>query len=159
MATTTKEMDFRARALLCDTVSVADGKLYVHGGGWDQLAPPNGYPMVVGRIGLALLVEIPYGRTNSNHTLTVELRDEDGVAQPLHPGPGPDDPPVSEVSAGFNIGRPPYLVPGATQAIPLALQFDGLTIQQPGSYYFLISIDGQEVERATFRAGGFVPPQ
>ncbi len=73
---TTREMDFKARAILCDSVVTAEGKLYIQGGGWNLLTPAQ-YPFQVPRIGLALTIDCPVHANQSAHRLTIELKTED----------------------------------------------------------------------------------
>lgn len=163
--TTTKALDFEATAILCDGASVAEGKLYLLGGGWDRLSPPTGsYPTQLPRIALALLITVPYTATNRNHTLTIRLQGPDGesipIARRVTPGSGgnPQIDPINEMSANFNIGRPPFLAEGDAQHVPLAINIDGLIIERPDAYSFVIEIDDHEITRVVFHAMS-APPQ
>jgi hypothetical protein len=147
--TTTSEMDFRITALLCDSVVVENGKLYIQGAGWTVLNVAD-FSVPQPRIGLGLVVHVPYVRTNAVHRLDINLQDDDGVEQPLVRSP--DGATQTKVQAQFNIGRPPNLEIGAEQPIPFALNLDGLVIPGPARYSFMIAIDDEERARLTFTA-------
>ena len=72
--------------LLCDHVAAAEGKLYVNGAGWTQTGPE---PMPSA---IAVLVEVPWDRTNRSIGFQLTLRHEDGqdVLQPGPAGPMPE---------------------------------------------------------------------
>src|SRR4051794_8751417 len=103
----------RATLLLADSAQVADGKLYILGGGWN-ITGPTPVPLA-----LAILVEIPWDRTNERHRLRLELLDADG--QPVTV-PQPDGTEVPLVVEGeFEVGRPTGLRPGAPINFPFAV--------------------------------------
>lgn len=143
--------EFAIDAMLCDSVATAEGKLYVQGGGWNMITPAS-YPAQIPRVGLAVLVTVPYTATNENHNLGVQLQDQDGQVLPLGPGQiVPEGRPA--FGAVFNIGRPPMLQRGDPQIVTFAVNIDGLVIDAPGSYSFVITIDEKEMHRLIFRVG------
>ncbi|CAN5216961.1 hypothetical protein BH20ACT5_BH20ACT5_04170 [soil metagenome] len=139
---------FTAQAMLCDSAAAVEGKLYLQGGGWNAIATGS-LPFAVPRIGIALLLGVPYGETDSQHQLTVALEDEDGSRLPL--GPAAEDGPVPQIQLGFGVGRPPLLTPGDTQLLPFAMNIDGYVFRRAGGYAFLLTVDGTEVTRLLFR--------
>ena len=56
--------DFSAIIMLCDSVACPEGKLYIQGGGWQTLQSDR-YPVRIPRIGVAVIVTVPYARTTS----------------------------------------------------------------------------------------------
>lgn len=141
--------------MLCDSAVVADGKLYVQGAGWNMLSTPQ-FPFVQSRIGIAVVIGVPYTETNREHQLHVRLESEDGQPVPLGPAvPAPDQPADMQramgVGAQFNVGRPPVLQPGDRQNLPFAINLDQLGFRVPGAYSFALSIDGVEANRLPFR--------
>jgi hypothetical protein len=58
--------------LLADAAHVAEGKLYILGGGWD-VCGPGPTPMA-----LAVKLEIPPGQVRRKHTWSIVLVDENG---------------------------------------------------------------------------------
>lgn len=134
-------------AMLCNYAEAsADGKLYVTGAGITQtIAPPSG-PFVI-RLGLGLIVGVPYQATNHSHKLEINLIDEDGhrVQTPQGDGTLGD----FNVTGDFNVGRPPGLPVGSTKNVPLAVNLT-VEVPHPGTYRFEISIDGTPLEELAF---------
>jgi hypothetical protein len=142
----------RVVAFLADSVVVAEGKLYVHGGGWDQLTTPQ-LPARHPRIGVGVLIRVPYNETNSQHQFELRLEDPDGKALPLGdalPGTTADGK-VRRIGSGFVVGRPPTLGAGDEQNVPIAANIDGLVFDSAGTHRFVLTIDGQDVELLPFR--------
>lgn len=123
----------RLTLMLADAAQVADGKLYVLGGGWSVL---NGAaPMAV-----ALKVEVPWDQANLPHEWRLELLDQDG--HPVGLGdPASEQAPV-QVGGTIEVGRPAGLPPGTSLDVPLAVSFGVLPLQ-PGGYVWRVTIDGE----------------
>jgi len=134
--------------MLCDSAAAVEGKLYIQGGGWNAIAA-GAMPFTAPRIGMALLIEVPYGATQRRHQLTVGLEDEDGSRLPL--GPVSDTGRATHLQLAFEVGRPPQLPPGDTQLLPFALNIDGYAFTRPGGYAFVIAVDQREITRLRFR--------
>jgi hypothetical protein len=141
-------LGFTAQAMLCDSAAAVEGKLFIQGGGWNAIAA-GAMPFTAPRIGMALLIGVPYGDTLHRHQLTVGLQDEDGSQLPL--GPPVDGGRASHLQLAFEVGRPAQLPPGDTQLLPFALNIDGYQFSGPGGYVFVIAVDGQELTRLRFR--------
>jgi hypothetical protein len=124
--------DFPALAkvtmLLADSSQVADGKLFVLGGGLSQIGPQ---PQPVS---VALLIEVPWDRANISHDWKLELLDEDG-GPVIH-----DDLPVL-VGGTFEAGRPVGHPPGAPLGVPLAINFSLLPVEPGHAYLWRLAID------------------
>jgi hypothetical protein len=118
--------------LLADSAQVADGKLYVLGGGLTVVGP-RPQPVAV-----ALVIGVPW---------VLELLDEDG-----HPVPDTDKPVV--VGGRFEAGRPAGLRPGTPLSVPLAINFATLPLRPGRSYVWQLRIDDRS--RDEWRAGFFV---
>lgn len=132
----------RLTVMLCDHVEVADGKLFVNGGGWDQI-PPQGGPT-----GLAMLVHVPWDKTNERRTIQGALIDHDGKAVRQH-GPGGEN--TIGFQLGFEVGRPVGVPPGSEVAVPFALNFPPMALQPHQGYTWLFTLDGDELGRVSFR--------
>ncbi len=125
----------RVTMLLADSAQAVDGKLYILGGGW-SMCGPGPTPM-----GLAIKIEVPWDRTNMQHSARIELLDADGeVVTP----PGADEPVVIE--AEFEVGRPPGLKPGTPIDLPLAVNVAPLPLEPGQRYQWQLSIDGETDE-------------
>lgn len=143
-------------AFLCDAVQSVGGKLYAIGIGWNALAAPQ-VPARHSRLGVGLVIRVPYTSTNQEHTFSVRVEDEDGEPRPL--GEAMPGLPESSIQGGkivqfegkFNVGRPPTIAPGDEQIVPFALQLDGLEFPKVGVYSVVVKVDDNEVSRLPFR--------
>jgi hypothetical protein len=125
--------------LLCDSAEALNGKLYVMGGGWNMLYS-SGTPV---RLALAILIAVPWDETNQRSALRIELVTSDGE-QVSNNG--------QEVSATaeFDVGRPPGVKPGSTINAPLAINFDGLILDE-GGYEFVVKLGDAIAARRPFQ--------
>ncbi|MBI2705542.1 MAG: hypothetical protein HYX32_09670 [Actinobacteria bacterium] len=114
--------------VLADSAQVADGKLYILGGGVAHIGPQP-QPLA-----LALLIEVPWDRANIQHDWKIELLDEDG-APVMHEGM-----PIL-VGGTFEAGRPVGQTPGTPLAVPLAIGFSALPVEMGKSYIWRLAID------------------
>lgn len=131
--------EWEVTTLLCDFAQVADGKLYILGGGW-TLCGPGAFQHA-----LAIKIEVPWSESNRLHQLEAVLRDEDMQAVSV------GDPPSEVKFEGtFEVGRPVGLPPGTPLDVPLAVNFGPLELPA-GAYFWSVSIDGAEVGRVRFR--------
>ncbi len=147
--------EFAVNAVLCDSAVVAEGKLYVQGGGWNVLGTQQ-FPFIQPRISLGAVVTVPYTKTNQNHLLSIQLRNEDNESVAIGPAVEKDGDvqrPM-HIGAQFNIGRPAILQAGDSQMLPFAVNLDQLPFDSPGAYSFIFSIDGSEIQWLPFRVVG-----
>jgi hypothetical protein len=131
--------EWELTVLLADFAQVADGKLYVLGGGWSMCGPG------LFTHALALKIGVPWTETNERHQLQAALLDED--QQPAAYGDPPE--PVGFTSE-FEVGRPTGWPAGTAIDIPLAVNLGPLHLE-PGAYHWSVRIDGFEIERVRFR--------
>lgn len=123
--------------LLADSAEAVNGKLYILGGGWSIIGPEP-TPMAI-----AIKIEVPWDEANKRHTLQLALVNADG--QPfMVPTPTGDRP--MELSAEFEVGRPPGLKPGTPLDLPVALNIGPLPLLPDGRYVWRCSIDGESSE-------------
>lgn len=126
--------------MLCDHAAVADGKLYISGGGWNVTGPaPSPF-------GIAVLVSVPWAMANRRITLSLTLVGEDGesVAQA-----GPDGAEPIRIDTDLEVGRPPGLRPGTPLDVPLALNLPPLPLPAGGRFTWELTLDGES--RADWR--------
>lgn len=146
--------EFTIDAMICDSAVTAEGKLYIQGGGWDRVNAA-GLPVVVSRIGLAVVIGVPYTQTHRNHVLRIRLEGQDG---PLPLGiqrkPDGETSPLMEVGAQFIMGRPPHLQPGERQLAVIAVNLDKMKFDNPGSFSFTFTIGDAEINRLPFTVAG-----
>ncbi len=137
-------------AMLADHAMVAEGKLFLNGAGITDIMSAPQSPFPIG-IHLGLVLRVPYTATNQQHTIRVRLLDADEQpVRPFAPGQDPATLPELEFVNQFTMGRPPWMVPGDAQAVPLAFGIN-VPLEKDGSYHFSIEVDGTEVSRQPFR--------
>lgn len=125
--------------MLADAAQVADGKLYILGGGWSAIVP--GGPFAV-----AGKIEVPYDRATETHEWRLELVDADGQPVLVHPALDAEPQPLV-LSGSFSTGIPPHVVPGTPLDSVIAANFaPGLPLAPSSRYQWRFSIDGQEDE-------------
>jgi hypothetical protein len=125
--------------MLCDHVEVAEGKLFINGGGWTIINPgQNVY-------GIAILIDVPWDQTNTKHTALLELLTSDGDPVTID-GEDGEVVPVSH-PIGFEVGRPVGTKPGTPVAvtIPVNLQ-PGPPLPAGEQFVWQLSIDGHSDE-------------
>lgn len=125
--------------LLCDSAQEVGGKLYILGGGWSILGIPN-RPT---NMALAMKIEVPWDQTNRAIKIKAALKDADGQDVDLGEGP-------ISASGEVTVGRPPHVKPGTPIDLPIAMQFNGITLG-PGGYVWELEIDGHVEARVGFR--------
>lgn len=138
---------------LADSVVVAEGKLYAQGVGWNMILPQT-LPHRQPRIGIGMLIRVPYTATNQPHRFVLRVDDQDGNALPIGDAPAGTETPdgkVRRIEGEFNMGRPPTISPGDEQIVPLAVNIDGMVFEDAGAYRFVLEVDGTEVKSLPFR--------
>ena len=123
--------------LLCDAAQVADGKLYILGGGW-SLTGPDPMPSAV-----AIKVEVDWHEADQAHHWELFLLDADG--QPV----GVDTPEgaqLVEVRGDFDVGQPEEVPAGSPIDLPLAINIGPLPLDPGGRYTWRLTIDGETDE-------------
>jgi hypothetical protein len=127
----------RVTMMLCDSAQVADGKLYILGGGW-SLIGPDPTPTAI-----ALKVDVDWTEVERSHHWELFLLDEDG--QPII-APTSDGPQPIEVRGDFEVGRPETVPPGSPIDVALALNFGPLPLDPGIRYNWRLVIDGETNE-------------
>jgi hypothetical protein len=130
--------------LLCDHVAVAEGKLYINGGGWVETGP-DPTPSAI-----AVLFEVPWNETNRKINFRLRLRHEDGheVTQT-----GPVGPQQIEVGGEIEVGRPAGVPEGSALPVPLAINLPPFLLDPGQGYYWEATVSGDTREewRLSFR--------
>jgi hypothetical protein len=123
-----------ATLLLCDAAQVAEGKLYILGGGW-SITGPDPLPSAV-----AMKVQVEWSEADVEHHWELYLVDEDGhpVTVPTSNGPVP-----LEVRGDFRLVRPDNLPEGVPLDLPLAVNFGPLPLEPGRRYTWCLTIDGE----------------
>lgn len=131
----------RANLILCDWADVVNNRLYIQGAGWDVIQARQ----PLSQFAVATLVEVPYDETDTPHDCWIKLLTQDAEPYPA------DQPMVT--GFGFEAHRHPGMVPGMSQMMPHAAKIYGIPFA-PGMYAIELSIDGEIVTTASFRAVG-----
>jgi uncharacterized protein DUF6941 len=122
------------KLILCDAAQTdaATGKIHMLGAGWTITGSPTA-PHAV-----ALMIQVPWDRTNQKLPVRVELVTDDG--QPVSmPGPTGPQPLVSQIE--LEVGRPAGIAPGSTLSAVFAVNVAPMSLS-PGRYEWRASIDG-----------------
>ena len=143
-------------AILASAVAVHGGRLYVHDGGWDVIAA-RAFPHVQSRIGLALLVHVPYELTGEERALSIRLEGPD--AKPMALGhadvAGPNaDPDRRELSVTFLPTRMAARSPNVEGVVTLGVNFSAVHFRRPGAHRYVVMLDGRDVRSVFFGLGG-----
>ena len=123
---------------LADAVTVADGKHYIHGAGWDTLGSVS-FPFDQPTIAIAVLFRVPWNDANHPHMIEIDVINADGMS--ILPTPaGPLRGPIT-------VGRPPQVGVGDDLLVPLAFTLLGVRFERPGTYVVTLRVEGIEDKR------------
>jgi len=134
----------QAAMMLCDFAQVADGKLYILGGGWSQINMQD--PDAPVFVTLAVDLSIPWDLANRPIPIAVDLVTED--YEPFVPR-GEEEP--LRMEGGITVGRPPWARAGVPLHIPLVFPFPPIFGLQQGGYVVRLFVDGNDTETAPFQ--------
>ncbi len=121
--------------ILGDYAHMADGKLYLQGGGWERMMVNDGFPSKR-MVGIATSVLIPWAETNQPINVEVEVQTEDGDT-------------LARINAQLKVGRPPDHPPGMPIRATLAANL-GLEFKTAGAYVIIARLEEQEMRRTAF---------
>ncbi len=115
--------------IIANHAEAVNGLLYLSGGGWTDMhrriqngvVPPSHF-------GVGISVRVPWHETNENHTLVIEVQNDDATVL------------VARAEGHINVGRPPQLVKGATQHAIVAISIDTV-FPEPGGYRVIATLD------------------
>lgn len=127
--------------LLADAAAAAEGKLYIHGAGWDSILAAS-FPFQHPQISVVLLLRVPWADTNEPHRIEIDVLDQDGKSVL------PED---GAMKGNLNAGRPVNISPGEDQVFPVVLNIGNLQFEKEGSYVIVFKVDGAESARTRFR--------
>ena len=123
-------------AFLADAAEAEPGrKLYVLGGGIDQIAGPQ-YPLVHPHMSLVMRWLLSLAEMNSRHHLEIRLVDADGAELAKIEG---------DIEAG---GMPPA---GQTASVNMVINMANTRFDRPGDYAFEIQMNHQHAKSVPLR--------
>jgi hypothetical protein len=112
-------------AMLADAATVAEGKLYVHGGGWNAIIAPE-IPTTHPTLALVVAFKADWHEGNENLPVVIELVTEDGKPAGVH------------VEMMLRIAPSPVTKKGDDLYQYTANTFHGLRFEGYGAYRFQI---------------------
>ena len=125
--------------MIADHAEAKGGKLYMTGGGWDQLSAHT-FPTTHPHMTLAVTMLVPSTRLNEEHRFRIRLLDADNT-----------------IAAGFDVGgqfeagRPPGHREGDSVINHLAINLNNTVFESAGNYRFVLEVDGEERAEAPFK--------
>lgn len=120
--------------ILADAAQVADGKLYILGGGW-SVTGPSPMPSAI-----AIKVDVPWDQANKRHAWELVLLDADGTPTVLAT---PEGPTTLQFGGDFEVGRPPGLPEGTPLDAHIAINLGPLPLLAGRSYIWRLIIDAR----------------
>ena len=112
--------------ILAEHAEVIHGKLYLMGGGWENITVHDFQAPVV--LPLAISILIPWPATNRPHTVDIAIQSADAEV-------------LAEQHRHLTVGRPADIEPGTSQRSLLVLRVP-VTLPAPGRYVALAGING-----------------
>ncbi|MCL5047346.1 MAG: hypothetical protein M1374_00905 [Firmicutes bacterium] len=124
----------RVTMLLCDSAQVAEGKLFILGGGWSLIGPAP-MPSAV-----ALKIDVDWTEADQVHHWELYLLDEDGAPVMAETPEGTQS---IEVRGDFEVARPESIPAGSPIDVALAINFGPLPLELGKRYNWRLVIDGE----------------
>ena len=135
---TTPPTEVQVTMLLCDHAAVAEGKLYVSGGGWTHIgAAPAPF-------GIALLIHVPWSMGERVVPFLLRLVSADGQQVMVNDAAGQRP---LQVEGQINVGHSADRLPGSMIPVPLAFNFPGLPLPAGQRLVWQLEIDGRSSEQ------------
>ena len=120
--------------LLCDSAQVADGKLFVLGGGW-SVTGPDPMPSAI-----ALKIDVDWHEADRPHHWELYLEDADG--RPVMVDTAEGHHPI-EVRGEFTVTRPTMVPEGTPIDVALAVNMGPLPLPPGNRYTWRMVVDGE----------------
>ena len=125
--------------LLADSAQVADGKLFILGGGW-SVTGPEPVPSAV-----AVKVGVDWHEFNTNHHWELFLEDADGQLVQFET---PEGTQTIEVRGDFSATEPTGVPAGTPVDVPIAVNFGPIPLAPGARYTWRMVIDGETLSGA-----------
>jgi hypothetical protein len=125
--------------LLADSAQVADGKLYILGGGW-SVTGPDPVPSAV-----AVKVSVDWHEFNRLHHWELFLEDADGNLISLDT---PEGPQTIEVRGDFSASAPEGAPVGTPVDVPIAVNFGPIPLTPNSRYVWRFVVNGESLPGA-----------
>jgi len=125
--------------LLADSAQVADGKLYILGGGW-SITGPDPVPSAV-----AIKVGVDWHEFNTDHHWELFLEDADGQLVRFETPEGMQS---IEVRGDFSATEPQGVPVGTPVDVPIAVNFGPIPLSPGSRFTWRLVIDGDSLPGA-----------
>jgi hypothetical protein len=125
--------------LLCDSAQVADGKLYILGGGW-SVTGPMPVPSAV-----AVKLEVDWHELSKTHHWELFLEDADGQPVMIET---PDGSQPIEMRGDFATAHPVGVPEGSPVDVPMAVNLGPLQLAPASRYTWRLVVDGERLPGA-----------
>jgi hypothetical protein len=126
--------------LLCDSAQVADGKLYILGGGWSITGPMP----VPSAVAVKLLVD--WHELSRPHHWELFLEDADGGPVMIETPEGAQ--PI-EMRGDFQVAQPEGVPEGSPVDVPMAVNLGPLQLVPSSRYSWRFLVDGESLPGAS----------
>jgi hypothetical protein len=126
--------------LIADSAQVADGKLYILGGGW-SVTGPEPVPSAV-----AIKVAVDWHEFNSPHHWELILEDADGKLVQFET---PEGTQTIEVRGDFSTTTPDDVPQGTPVDVPIAVNFGPIPLAPASRFTWRLVIDGESLPGAS----------
>ena len=126
--------------LLADSAQVAEGKLYILGGGW-SLSGPEPVPSAV-----AIKVEVDTHEFDRMHHWELFLEDADGQLVQFE---SPEGPQTIEIRGDFSASAPEGVPAGTPVDVPIAVNLGPIPLRPNSRFTWRLVIDGESLSGAT----------
>jgi len=126
--------------LLADSAQVADGKLYILGGGW-SVTGPEPVPSAV-----AIKVAVDWHEFNSPHHWELILENADGKLVQFET---PEGTQTIEVRGDFSTSTPDDVPQGTPVDVPIAVNFGPIPLAPASRFTWRLVIDGESLPGAS----------
>ena len=123
-------LEVRIFTLADHVATPPDGKMYISGGGVDQMFLTQ-IPGVLGPLALAVRLRVPWHMTSERISVQVRVLSADRA--PLGPDPA--------MRADIEVGRPPGTRPGDEIGVGLAVPLTGFPVEEEGSIFFHLIVN------------------
>jgi hypothetical protein len=121
-------------AMLADAAAVLDGKLYIHGGGWDRLNTATA-PVTHPSMSLVLVFRLEQHEALKDIPVNFVLADEDRHNE------------IIRGQVNMRVGIPPLVTRGEPIQNPFTVTLQGIQFPKLGRYTFLIESGETELAR------------
>jgi hypothetical protein len=126
--------------MLADAVQVANGKLFILGGGW-SITGPDPSPSAI-----AIMVTLGIHEIDKEYHWELALEDADGRPILFH---GQGDPTPIHAQGDFRVTLATSVAQGSTVDIPLAVSFSPLPLPPGNRFTWRFTVDGEPLPGGT----------